>query len=109
MTTGELLRDQGIGDVLAADTAPHRGYAELVHEAVHAFVKDGATYTADDIRGWIERHHPGREPHHFNVLGAAIRTASKGLALPAGFVESTRPERHGAVIRMWRPVARRAA
>lgn len=108
-TTGDLLRDQGIDDVLAADTAAHRGYADLVTEGVHAFVKAGIDFTADDIRDWIDRHHPGREPHHPNAVGAAIRTAAKGLASPAGFVESTRPSRHSAVIRVWRPIARRAA
>lgn len=106
---GATLRDQGIADVLAADMSITRDYASLVTEGVHAFVKAGVDFTADDIRDWINRHHPGREPHHPNVVGAAIRTAATGVAEAAGFIESTRPSRHSAVIRVWRPIARRAA
>lgn len=109
MTAGDDLRDAGIEAILAADQSITRGYTDLVAEGVGEFVKAGITYTADDIRDWIERHHPGAEPHHPNVLGGAIREASKGLARPVGFVESSRPARHCAVIRLWQPIARRAA
>lgn len=97
------LRDQGIEDTLAADAAINRDYAAYVREAVDAL--SGRSLTADDVRAWIEVHHPGAEPHHPNVLpGAMRRLAATGHLSPVGWRESTRPTARGRVLRVWLPV-----
>lgn len=51
--TAYALRNRGQSDVIAADKAAHREYANLVREALDALILlnvNGGTFTADDIR-----------------------------------------------------------
>lgn len=98
------LREAGIDNVLAADTAINRNYAGYVREAVDEIAgRFHRTITADDVRSWIEANHPGAEPHHPNVLpGAMQRLAAAGRLIPDGWMTSTRPEARGRVLRVWR-------
>lgn len=99
MTSGLALRDQGVTDTLAADVAVHRGYAELVREAVDAI---GGHLTSDDVRAWIETTYPDARPHSPNVIGGAImRLAESGRIEPAGYRPSTRPGARNRIVRVW--------
>lgn len=101
MTAATTLRDQGISDTLAADTAPHRCYAQLVREAVTAM--SGEYVDAETIRAWIAHRYPDAQPHHQNVLSGAIqRLAASGALTPAGWVDSTRATSRGRPLRLWR-------
>lgn len=103
---GDDLRDAGIEAVLAADVALNRNYAELVDQAIDAFVEAGMTFSADDIRDWIERHHPEAEAHSHNVLPGAFGRASRaGRIEPVGFTKPTRASRHGNRNLVWRAAA----
>lgn len=108
--TGRALAAEGAGAVLAADVAVHRGYAELVREAVDALAVTGLPITAEDVRSRIEAEHPDAEPHHPNVLPAAMKhLATEGRLLPAGWREATRPCARGRALRVWWPIAKEAA
>ena len=103
MTTGPALRTQGVADVLAADTAAHRGYAELVREAVDVLGCSGDPLDAESVRAWIESTYPDARPHHPNVLPGAMKAlAEKGRLVPVGWREASRPCARGRVLRVWR-------
>ena len=58
----------------------------------------GATATADDVRASVELP-VGIDPR---CLGAVPRSLAKvGIIRSAGFVKSTRPERHASFIHTW--------
>ena len=100
MNTGPALRDQGIADVLAADTAVHRDYASLIREAVDAI---GGDLTSDDVRAWIEATYPGVEPHSPNVIGGTLQRMAEARRLrPVGYRPSSRPGARHRIIRVWR-------
>ena len=91
MTAATELRDQGITDTLAADTAPHRCYAQLVREAVTAM--HGQDVTSDTIRAWIETHHPDARPHHPNVIPGAMHMLARAGRLRRTNVARVHPHR----------------
>ena len=101
MTAATALRDQGITDTLAADTAPHRCYAQLIREAVTAM--RGQDVTSDTIRAWIETHHPDARPHHPNVIPGAMHMLARAgrLRRTNEWRESTRTEARGRILRVW--------
>lgn len=106
MTTGELLRDQGIADVLAADSAPHRGYADLVDAAIAHFTAADIPFSAEDVRDHIEREHPEAVAHSPNVLPGCFGRASRaGLIVPVGVTKPTRATRHGNRNLVWKATA----
>jgi chloramphenicol 3-O-phosphotransferase len=75
-----------------------------VSQARHAmaeFVSDGKTFTADDLILAI-----GMPPgHSHNAVGAVVRQAHReGWIEVAGTRSSTRPDRHGGLVRAWRGV-----
>ncbi|MDO5535357.1 MAG: hypothetical protein Q4F65_11990 [Propionibacteriaceae bacterium] len=103
MTTGAALRDSGVADVLAADTAVHRDFAPLIREAVEVVGADGAHFTSDDIRAWLELTYPDRRPHHANVYGGTLqRLADARRLVPVGYRPSTRPGARHRIVRVWR-------
>ena len=103
MTSGPVLRDQGVADVLAADTAAHRNFAELVREAVDALGSSGDLLDAETVRAWIEATYPDARPHHHNVIPGAFKAlAEKGRLVPVGWREASRPCARGRVLRVWR-------
>ena len=58
----------------------------------------GETATADDVRASVELP-DGIDPRCF---GAVFRSLAKaGIIRSAGFVQSTRPERHASIIQAW--------
>lgn len=97
-TSGQQLRDQGITDVLAADTAPHRGYGDMVRDVIER-TPPGVRFSADDVRDQLPAdarpHHPNVMPSVFGVL------ASAGVIRRVGDVNAARRSRHGSRISVW--------
>jgi hypothetical protein len=61
------------------------------------FAHWGEPFSADDLRAYGLD-----EPDHPNRWGALFNTLSgRHLIQQAGFTTSTRPERHGSVLRLW--------
>ena len=103
MTSALTLRHQGQADVLAADKAAHRGYADLIPLAVDAMRGD---FTAEDLRSWISEHYPTATEHHPNVLPAALGgMAAAGRITAVGHVQCTRTSRRAGWMRLWRPTS----
>ena len=101
MTTARALADEGTEAVLAADASVTRDYASLIREAVDR-MKPGAEMTAESVRELVAFLHPGREPHHPNLIGATFRElAHAGRIRPVGWTEATRPESRGRALRVW--------
>lgn len=106
-TTGPDLRDAGVADVLAADTAAHRGYAELVEHAIAVLALHRETFTAEDARELLERTFPDARAHSDNVLPAVFAGArARGLIRPVGYTQAQRPSAHARVIRVWQGAQR---
>lgn len=102
MTTGEDLRNQGWTDVQAADTAVHRGYADLIRDAIDALAKDGIPFTAEDARRHIAREHPEAVPHSANLIGSIFGAeARSGRIQAVGLVKTGRASRRASMIRAW--------
>lgn len=99
MTTGTGLRAEGQGAVLAADTAPHRGYADYVDEAVQALMDKGMEFTAEDVRLLIPE---GVRAHHPNVLPAVLGgMAANGRIVAIGHRQCRRTSRRAGWMRVW--------
>ena len=99
MSAGQQLRDQGHADVLAADSAVHRGYGDHLREAVQTLAHIGDVFSTDDARDLIP---DGMEPHHCNVVGAVFRELALAEVIwPVGYVESRRPNARGRAVRLW--------
>lgn len=100
MSTGTELRDAGTEAVLAADVAPHRGFAEHVEDALAFLIASPEPFTAEDVRDMIPDHAP--EPHSANVLPAVMSGArAAGRIRAVGYTQSSRASRHAGVIRIW--------
>lgn len=81
-------RAQGWSDVQAADVAVHRGYGDLIRDAIDAMP---GQWTSDDVHAWIGERHPDAAPHHPNLLGAIIgNLAANGHIEPIGLGRTTR-------------------
>lgn len=102
MNTGTDLRDQGVADVLAADTAPHRGYGQLCSVQIETLAATGVVFTAEDVRAAVTAADPDAQPHSPNVLPACMAGAARaGLIRTVGYTAATRQSRHASVIRTW--------
>lgn len=106
MSTGAALRDQGIADVLAADTSPIRGYGDLCTEAIHYLANIGEPFDAEHVRTLVKVTHPDApEPHSPNVLPGRMQAAAKrGVIRAVGYTQARRPSRHASVMRIWQGV-----
>lgn len=97
MSAGMDLRHDGIEANLAADTAAHRGYGELVRDVIERMPR-GRRFSADDVRGAVEG-----TPHHPNVLPSVFGSlASAGVIVRVGEVNAARRSRHGSRNAVWR-------
>ncbi|RCK68310.1 hypothetical protein DT076_16825 [Desertihabitans brevis] len=100
--TGQQLKEQGISDVQAADTAPHRGHRQQIETVALALAKGGVDFTAEDVRRVLVLAGVG-EPHSPNLLPSVFGSlASQRLIEPAGWTRATRRSRHAATLRVWR-------
>lgn len=103
--TGAQLRDEAIADVLAADTAPHRGAGAFIQEVIDELAKSGREFTAEDVRDMLSENTvvTRRLQERPNVLPANILSASRaGRIAATGYTTATRPSRHASVLRTWR-------
>lgn len=101
MTSGEQLKFDGIGAVLAASTAPHRvSYRDAAVAAIEELNASGRTWTLDDVHRLIPED---VEPHSPNTLPAIIASMSRrGVIVPDGWASSARPARRAGYSRRWR-------
>lgn len=100
--TGQELRTEGTEAVLAADTAPHRDYAALVHEAIDWYVGHGLTFDAEDVRRFITTEHPDAVAHSPNVLPAVFGAEARAGRIEAiGMVKPTRASRRHSRNLVW--------
>lgn len=104
MTTTELtgaeLRDQGVADAIAADTAVHRGLRTDIEAILDTLAQSGQVFTADDIRRFLPADVRDRIPP--NLLPAVVRTASmRGEIEHIGWGISIRSSRHAGPVRRW--------
>lgn len=90
---GKELRDDGIRRVSYAN----EDFIEVMREAARELMNQKTWITMDDVRVWAEEH--GIEPTHPNAWGAIFRHRDFE---PCGFRNSEQPQRHGAMIRVWR-------
>ena len=76
MSNGLDLRHEGQAAVLAADTAPHRGYSEYVQQALDILTRTPDTFNPDDVRATaadlMALEGVEIQPHSPNVLPAVI-------------------------------------
>ena len=73
-------------------------WVDCADRALTWWAQSGMEFTVDDIEilGVPPADHPNR-------VGALFRSASqRGVIEPVGYRNSTRPSRHGSVIRVWR-------
>ena len=97
--TGDELRDQGVSDCLSADNAIHRGHRPLVEHALDELITLGLPFTSDDVREYLG---PNFQPHSANLLPSVIQNyAATRRIIATGWTRSTRPSRHGGVVRVW--------
>jgi len=105
MTSPADLRNEGQADVLAADAAAHRGYADLIARAVDVFGGMGLDFDAEILRRWIGMNYPDARPHSPNVIGATLGgLAAAGRIRAVGYRSSTRPSSRCRVLRIWQVV-----
>jgi len=95
LTLGDLLRDQGIAQVLSHNES----YADRFHSAAGALLKEHGEITSVAVVELVGM--PDGSP---NAIGAAMRTFAKqrGLHIDC-YVKSPRPTRHSAVVAVWKP------
>ena len=98
-------RHEGQAAVQAADVAVHRGYHNGIIGALETSMLLG-NFTSEDVRRRAEQHER-RNGRTFdaapNLLPAIIGGyASAGRIREVGRVTSTRPERRGSKISLWR-------
>lgn len=102
MTTPLDLRHEGQAANLAADTAAHRGYGELVRGFIDGMPR-GYEFSADDVRRAMDQLHRDSAPHHPNVLPSVFGTlAAQGVIVRVGEVNAARRSRHGSRNAVWR-------
>jgi hypothetical protein len=101
--TGAQLKADGIAAVLAADTAVHRDYADLVRESVEWWGEAGQRFSAEDVRVYIGLRYPDAQPHSPNVLPAVLGSlAAAGRIEAVGHTRCTRSSRRHGWMRVWR-------
>jgi hypothetical protein len=102
MTAGLDLRHEGIEANLAADTAAHRGYGQIVRSFIEGMPR-GFEFSADDVRRGTQHRETAEPPHHPNVLPSVFGTlAAAGVIVRVGEVNAARRSRHGSRNAVWR-------
>ena len=99
-------RHEGQAATIAADNAVQRWHGQYIEKALRARITLGRDFTADDVR-----HHAARIANQAdddfapadNLIPAFIGSAARhGRIREVGRVTSTRPERRGSKISLWR-------
>jgi hypothetical protein len=94
---GRRLRDDGMSAALHASDSHWKAAAE---DALADLIASGLEFTADDLRARV-----GVLASSPNALGALIaKAARRDQIAPTGVTTSTRPERHGGLLRTWKGV-----
>lgn len=102
MTTGHQLKMQGISDVLAADKAVHRRYADWALDVIEKFIAEDKVFTAEDVREAIPSY---VEAHHANVLPAVFgHLSARGRIVRVGDYHSPRRSRRSGRASFWKGV-----
>lgn len=100
---GKQLRDAGMADVIAADAAVHRSYADHARDVIDQFIAEGRTFTSEDVRAAIPSE---VEAHHPNVLPAVLGSmAAHGRIRRVGEYHSPRLSRRYGRASFWKGVA----
>lgn len=94
LTLGDLLRDEGIAQVLSHNES----YADRFHSAAEILLNRHGEITSVAVVELVGM--PDGSP---NAIGAAMRTFAKhrGLHIDC-YVKSSRPTRHSAVVAVWK-------
>lgn len=97
-TIANRERAEGIAANLAADTAAHRGYSDLVRDVIDS-IPPGEPFTADTVRAAIPS---SIEPHSPNVLPSVFgQYAAAGVIRRVGETNAARRSRHGSRNAVW--------
>lgn len=92
------LRDTGIEQVTAAETAGYLAWLPQAEAALARRVHTGKPFTIDDLRREVDA-----EPHHRNAWGALMHSAARRDEIrKVGYRQSSRRDRRGAVVAVWR-------
>lgn len=106
IAAGMAARHEGQSAVKAADVAVHRSFGLYVERALRVLLHEGEDFTAESVRVYAKNlaHAEGRDfTPHCNLIPAYIGSyASAGRIFEVGRVTSTRPERRGSKISLWR-------
>lgn len=98
--TGEVLRDEGVQTVLAADVAAHRGHRAAIEAVIERLIDSGAEFDADDVQAALDDETKFRaSPNLLPALFSIYRNA--GRIVCVGYTTSSRTRRHAGVIRRW--------
>lgn len=98
--TGEVLRDEGVQTVLAADVAAHRGHRAVIEAVIERLIDSGVAFDADDVQSALDDETKFRaSPNLLPALFSMYRNS--GRIVCVGFTTSTRTRRHAGVIRRW--------
>lgn len=97
--SGEQLRDQGMADVLDADTAVNRDVREHIDRAIDQLIAAGGPFTADHVYVLLPTD---IQPHSPNLFGAAFHARRRaGDIACIGVVTSGRSSRRAGMQRQW--------
>ena len=106
IAAGMAARHDGQSAVIAADVAVHRSFGLYVERALRVLLHEGQDFTAETVRTYAVNlaHAEGRDfTPAANLIPAYIGSyASAGRIVEVGRVASTRPERRGSKISLWR-------
>lgn len=108
MTAALDLRHEGQAAVKAADKAVHRDFGLYIERALRVLLHEGKDFTAETVRTYAVNlaHSEGRDfTPHCNLIPAYIGGYAQGprpRIVEVGRVASTRPERRGSKISLWR-------
>lgn len=94
---GRRLRDDGMRTALHASDIRWKAAAE---SALSDLAASGVDFTADDLRARVDTL-AAPEKALGAIFGAAAR---RGLIECIGITTSSRPQRHGGLLRVWRGV-----
>lgn len=96
---GRALRDVGM-----AQAEEHAGptFRDWAADTIAYLAEYRETFTSDDLEAAIETARDGIRPDSRNAIGAAFAAAHRRKAIhPTGYAQSTRPEAHARVVRVW--------
>lgn len=78
-------------------STPEPTWYATAHAALNRLARSGDSFTAFDLT-----EAGVGQPEHPSQWGALFREAHRdGVITPVGFLESQRPSRHKAIVRLW--------